>query len=617
MLVNNKNNRKKLLEKLNGSFWVGRALILVSLFFVLSNVQAFTFLDAITEGLEDSLNPQHRRPHPANNPPPPRRPMARHTPAPVKKEIAIAQKNTNLRAGPGTGNQKIGSIPQGTEVSVLSRSGKWLQVRTPSPQGNKVGWAYAPLFELETVRKPVSSAKSYPRDRSNLIYAGYSEDFQMVKQAMISGDLPAVEGFFSEREKEVREKSQSDWELIENIGLLRWMERGTLSLDSGNLDEGIRDFGRAEDILNVRQQDSQAEDFLTSLTTFAAESITGNEEFQEYPGEGYEKVLMLNYKSIAYLLDGKRKAYNVTRRAIDWQNMEKQKFEDELREVKEKESTQGASENKSEWQESYRALDSIAERVPSAYVNPFGYYVAGMIQEFESKEDRSLRDNARISYKKALELNPDSKVIQQALKDMKKKQPKDGKRLVHVVVADGFVPEKKMLVYQIPTNKGLVPIKLSIYEPSPSSVARVEVQTKSGKRLAKLSSVADVEAICLRDQKDKEAFRSLRVGLAIARSVGVNDATSRLGVFGAILGNAVNEMAAPDMRSWMSLPASIQAARIRVSNKVKELKIVTYAADGSRLGSKIVKLNSGKDNFVYARSIESQVYAIDGNPLWL
>jgi len=609
-IITKETSLKQLLQKL---------VIVLSLLLVGSIAQAFSFLDAITDGIETSLTPEQRRT-------PARQPVATVRPKKtiVSKQIGIAKKNTNMRAGPGTGNKKIGRISQGTEVSILETRGQWLHIQAPTASGFLVGWAYAPLIKVETVQHQVASAsdnKRYPGNRSNLYYAGYSKDFQAVKQSMLDGDLQAVEDFYSQREKKIREESQSEWQLIENIGLLRWMERGTLSLDSGNLEEGIRDFGRAEDIMNVRQQDSEAEDLLTSFMTFTAETITGNEEFQEYPGEGYEKVLMLNYKSIAYLLDGKRKAYNVTRRAIDWQNMEKQKFQDELSEAKEKQASQGSNtasdNNSSDWQASYKALDEIAEKVPSAYVNPFGYYIAGMIQEFESKDDRSLRDNARISYEKALELNPKSKVIKQAVKDMQKKQSKDNKRLLHVVVADGFAPEKKMLLHQIPTSKGLIPIKLSIYEPTPSSVARIEVQTASGKRLAKLSPVADVEALCLRHQKDTEAFRSLRVGLAIARSAGVNQATSQLGVFGALLGNAVNDMAAPDMRSWMSLPATIQAARLRISKKVKQVKIVTYAADGRRLSSKTVKLSTKTGNFVYARSLEKQLYAIDAKQLWL
>ncbi len=239
-----------------------------------------------------------------------------------------------------------------------------------------------------------------------------------------------------------------------------------------------------------------------------------------------------------------------------------------------------------------------------------------MVQEFESKDDRSLRGNARISYEKALELNPNSKVLKQAVKDMKGKYNKN-KRLVHIVVADGFVPEKKMLVYNIPTGNGVVPIKLTLYEPIPSAVARIEVQTTSGKRLAKLSTVADVEAITMRHQKDMEGFRTIRAALSIARAVGVNEATKRLGLFGSLIGSAVNSMAAPDMRSWMSLPATLQAARIKISNNVSKVKIVSYDKKGRRLGSKTVKINKQSDNFIYARSIEKQLYVNGSKDLWL
>jgi hypothetical protein len=299
--------------------------------------------------------------------------------------------------------------------------------------------------------------------------------------------------------------------------------------------------------------------------------------------------------------------------------MEQMKFAEEVEEVKDKARKESVSTSNSDedgWQKSYKALDKIANKVPSAYVNPFGYYVAGMVQEFESKDDRSLRDNARIAYQKALKLNPKSKVLKQAVKDMKK-QYDSNKRLVHIVIADGFVPEKKMLMYNIPTSRGIVPIKLAIYEPVYSNVGRVEVQTIAGKRLATLSQVADVEAICLRNQKDMSGFRNFRVGLAIARSVGVNELTNQFGSFGSLIGGAVNGMTAPDMRSWMSLPATLQAARITISNAISQIKIVSYDKKGRRLASKTVRINKGSDNFIYARSVDKQLYVNGSKKLWL
>jgi uncharacterized protein len=591
-------------------------LLSISLFLSQTNAWSFSLFDTISNSLQSTVGESlsnNKQPADQKN----QKQYTRKTTG--SKKSGVAKKNANVRSAPSTSGKKVGKLLQGNELIIIKKQGKWLNIEADTESGFIQGWVYSPLIQIISNRSTTTStpAKSHSKNRKNVYYAGYSKDFQPVKQMMKTGNLKGVEIFFSKREEKIRKESQDNYALINNIGLLRWMERGTLGLDTRQLDKSIKGFENAEIILNVRKEDSQVGDLLTSITSFAAETVTGNEEFQEYPGEGYEKVLMLNYKSIAYLLDGKRKAYNTTRRSIDWQNIEKNKFDAELRKNKEESKSSSSSENKdSGWQQSYKNLDRIAEKVPSAYVNPFGYYVSGMIQEFESKDDRSLRDNARISYEKGLKLNPQSKVLKQAVKDMKKKYDKN-RRLVHIVVADGFVPEKKMLVYNIPTGNGMVPIKLSIYEPVDSSVAKVEVQTTSGKRLATLSAVADIEAICLRHQKDMEGFRTLRVGLAITRSVGVNQATSRMGIFGAMLGGAVNSMAAPDMRSWMSLPATLQAARINISKNISKVKIVSFDKKGRRLASKTVKINKKSDNFIYARSIEKQLYVNESKELWL
>ncbi len=540
-------------------------------------------------------------------------------------EQGVAKKTANVRSGPGTRNRKVGRLPKGATMRVLDKQGKWLEIEAETPKGLVSGWIYAPLVSVSTITRTVEQGtddsafdRPVPAGKNNIFYAGYSKAFLPVKRMMRSGDLEGIEAFFKKREEKVRKESRSEHELIEKIGLLRWMERGTLGLDRHNLDAAVSSFENAERIINARKSESHASDLFGSLTSFAAETITGNEEFMRYEGEGFEKVLMLNYKSIAYLLDGQRKAYNTTRRAIDWQQLEKEKFRKEIAKAR-REAKSKATHNSQDtdgWKAAYKKYDHIANKVASAYVNPFGYYVAGMIQEYESKDDRSLRDNARIAYEKALELNPDSEVIQQAVQAMKKKYNKN-KRLVHVVVADGFVPEKKMLVYNIPTNNGIVPVKLPLYEPVTSLVHRLEVQTVSGKRLARLSTVADIEAITMRHQKDSEGFRALRVTLAIARAVGVNAATSRLGVIGNLVGSAVNNLSAPDMRSWMSLPATIKAARLNLSKNIRKIKLVAYDKRGRKLSSKTLTINKKSDNFIYARTVDKQMYANVSKKLWL
>jgi len=559
-------------------------------------------------------------------------------PEPEPDPTGWVKKASNVRSGPGTGNAKLGLAPKGAEVVILSQQGKWYQVETEIGGNPVTGWIYAPLVELDAVPRQVATPTStLPRrgsefpgsDRSVINYAGYSKDFQPVKQMMEKGDLDAVEKFYAQREAEIREELKDDHELMEKIGLLRWLERGTLSIDQGELENSVTGFNKAERILEERQQESKTEGLLKSITQFTAETALGNEELQAYEGEGYERVLMLNYKSIAFLLQGKRKAYNVTRRAIDWQNMEKRAFEKKLREVEEELAEKRRSQKKTtdtgeaapdvsgRVADDYAALDAKAKQVPSAYVNPFGYYVSGMVQEYESYDDWSLRDNARISYQKALELNPKSKVLKQAAKEMENRTAPAGTRLVHVVVADGFVPEKKMITYSIAAGGQSIPIKLSIYEPVASSVHRVEVQTTGGRRLAVLSPVADIEAICLRHQKDSEPLRQLRVTLAVASSVVTKGLLSNLGVIGSAISQKRDEMAAPDMRSWLSLPKNIQAARLHLKKEISKLKIVSFDKRGRRLASKLVNINKQSHDFVYVRSVNQSMYTHATRDLWM
>ncbi len=555
-------------------------------------------------------------------------------PPPEPDPTGHISKTSNLRAGPGTSNAKLGMVTKGTPVTILSEQGKWYQVDTEIAGEPVTGWIYAPLVEVDEVPAssavaddlppPAAPAAQIGPNGTIISYAGYSKTFQPVKQMMERGDLKGVERFFAKQEAKIRKATKNERELVEEIGLLRWLERGTLDLDKGSFPASVKDFSNAEHILEVRQGESKASGFLETVAKFTVETAVGNEELQDYPGEGYERVLMLNLKSIAYLLQGKRQAYNVTRRAIDWQNMEKKAFERRLRDAKDElakkqRENQGsrAKDAAAGAQQAYAALDAKASSVPSAYVNPFGFYVAGMVQEYESYDDWSLRDNARISYQKALELNPSSEVLKEAVKAMKAGAAPDGTRLVHVVVADGFVPEKKMLTYYIGAGRQRVPIKLSIYQPVPSSVSRIEVQTTAGKRLARLSPVADIEAISLRNQKDSEPFRQLRVMLAVISSVATKGLLNNLGVFGQVISQVRDEMAAPDMRSWMSLPKTIQATRLRLRKGIRKLKIVSYDKRGRRLASRTVEINRDSHDFVYVRSLNKMMYAHSAKKLWM
>lgn len=541
-------------------------------------------------------------------------------------------KAANIRYGPGTNNPKVGLLPANTRLLIVSTQGQWYQVQSEHNGSRLNGWIYAPLVRID----PYGGRKD-KESLETLTYEGYSKYYLPIKKELAKGNTKGVEKVYLDKEKKVRESAKTEFDFIQNMGLLHWWERGTTAIDLGEEEQAVKFLDYSERLLQERQRESKIGGWFKTALNFGAETLSGNEELQPYSGEGYERVLMLNYKSIAYLLQGNRRAYNVTRRAIDWQNREKKQFEEQQREMKKELEEKKSSQEQSKDQASnksatknimsrYAELRAKAKDVPSAYVNPFGYYVAGMIQEYESYDDWSLRDNARISYNKALKLNPKSKVLKKAVKDMKSAAP-SGSRLVHVVVADGYVPEKKVLTYRmVSKSRGsgniVIPIKLPIYMPAESRVSRIEVRTTGGKRLATLSPVADVEALCMRHQKDMEPLLEMRAMLAMTKSVGIHGLLAGVGQSIGVsnmdtVAQKIDETAAPDMRAWMSLPSTIQATRLRLRKGVSKLKIVTYDKRGRVLASKKVSINPNSHDFVYARSMGKTLIPHSAKKMWM
>ncbi|MEE9337864.1 MAG: hypothetical protein V3U87_07265 [Methylococcaceae bacterium] len=447
-----------------------------------------------------------------------------------------------------------------------------------------------------------------------ITYFGYSKNFLPIRNHIAAGEMKLA---YEAEQRNIKKNGTS---------FLNSVEAGVLSVDTAHTSDAIEDFATAENHLKQQMDRTVVEGTAMKYGRELISVVSGKGDLTEYNGEPYERILMLNYKSIAYLLNGERKAYNVTRRAIDWQNIEKKTFELGIKEVKgEVKGQKQAASNKKTMSYAPEAFDLIfsqynrnkskATSVKSAYINPFGFYMAGIVQEFDSYEDLSLRDNARISYKKALELNPKSKVIQRAIKATKKAPPKN-KHLVHVIVADGFAPEKKTLSFNMNIAGGLVVIKTPLFEPVESPVKTIKI--KAGKTLlATLSPIADIEAITLRHQLDMLPVEHAKVIASIGRNIGENLFWNQLGSLGRAGKLFRESVANPDMRSWMSLPKKISAARFYVSKRLKKITIISYDKRGRILAKQKVVLNKKSHNFVYARSIGNTIHAQINKKLWV
>lgn len=468
---------------------------------------------------------------------------------------------------------------------------------------------------------PSSQSQQQQLGKVETYYSGYSQTFQPLKQQLAAGKIDDVKLALSEEETKVEQTAASEADLAKKLRLIGLMERASISLQTGDAEKTHKYCDLAQDMVEEREYESYFNEGLSELEKLIGKLFAGG-KFGRYDATGFEKVLLLDLEAMAYLLDGDDRAFNVARLAILWQDAEKEKFEVKLsglnreadKEINKPEvkKSQEAAGIIGKLKAEYSKYDDVALMVPNAFVNPFGDYVTGMVNEFKSVKIKSLISNANIAYKQALQLNPKSKVLQQAVKDTKKKR--SAKRLIHVVCLDGFVPEKKVL--SIPIYNEL-DIELPTYEPVPSDVATVKVTTMKGKVLATLSPVADIEAMALRLQKDALPGLQAMVVAAAIRDIAIVKLGDKIySGLGNLFRRALDRFQEPDTTSWMSLPSTIMAARIYPPKGLKKIKVRSYDSKGKKLAEQVVKLGEGGRHFVLARSINKSLYAYPSKKIW-
>ena len=392
-----------------------------------------------------------------------------------------------------------------------------------------------------------------------------------------------------------------------------------------------RAFEEAEQLIQKRGQRSRSGDALTGATSVLGSLVTGNGEFGPYNLQPYEEILFLNFKTIGYLLQGKPEAYNVGRRAADRQNELRGEFIGLIEEAKADNTKEQKKQDDPEAQEKLDAVlswldeigdsySNIGERVPSAYVNPFGYYVVGMVNEIKSYGDPSLRDNARIAYEKALELNPSSPVISEAARAMSDGFARSDQKVVHLIGSIGMAPEKRVAAYglPLPEQQIVMPLKFPIYKEVPDVVTTIEVRDSTGQRkLGTLSALADIEAMVLRFQKDRLPVEAVKFGIGLYPRLVEKNVLASFGAVGKWVGDLRDEQINPDMRAWLALPARFQAARLVVPANLKTVQLRSYDAKGRELGRQTVDIPPDTHGFAYIRAVDKVLTAQTSVASWL
>lgn len=184
----------------------------------------------------------------------------------------------------------------------------------------------------------------------------YAEAYEPARQMLFQGQWDAMRAKLNENAtQEVKEETKSEdgeirqtvrtenltneeekERLIKEQSELSIIERGLLTLNVGDFERALFYFDAAEEKLGLAEDNNSVASSASSVGKSGLSMLLGSEELANYELRGYEKVMLLNYKALCYMLMGDRKAYNVTRRAIDLQQAEWEKFKQLLAENEQK-----------------------------------------------------------------------------------------------------------------------------------------------------------------------------------------------------------------------------------------------------------------------------------------
>ncbi|RJS25771.1 hypothetical protein DRW03_04645 [Corallococcus sp. H22C18031201] len=230
-------------------------------------------------------------------------------------------------------------------------------------------------------------------------------------------------------------------------------------------------------------------------------------------------------------------------------------------------------------------------------------------------EDQHDWDAAYIDYAKALELQPRLDTLVEPLLRLAKKTGRDDAyaeltakypNVVHppmapdeaqvvVVVEAGLAPEKTSTSRDYGTSGDL--IEVPVYRDR-GRAPRIQVRlAEQSARAVAVTSLADVAKVHLNDRIGRMLAKQLAgamVKAGLAAGVGALTKSKEVGILAFLLLNAGN---APDLRSWLSLPAEFQVARFRVPAGKHTVEV----SSGGRVTTHEVEVSPGRVGLVVVR----------------
>ena len=375
-----------------------------------------------------------------------------------------------------------------------------------------------------------------------------------VQSAGRTGGIPAALA-----QLEASAKSEDD-----KTALLYNLERGELLRMDRRYEDSTNAFLLAD--IKVKEWEETAKTDPSKLMGTVGAALI-SERLKNYEGQDYEKVWLTTRLAMNRVALGDFENARVDikrtheREAIIAEFRSKETLAAE-EEAKSKGAAAGGKELNGYPVETLNDPEVLA--LKNGYQNALSHYLAGFMYEVLGESGL-----AAPGYRKAIELKPETGVLEEGLRGLDNRTSFTWKRRqrmtdVLFVVEAGDAPARKPKAFTIPvpTGRGMVTASISYPVIEPSKDPLLTTLSAAGTDL-KLEKVVDVNVMARRALKDEMPGMVLRgVTRAIAKGVMQNELQKRGGLVGGLIGavaSAATEVA--DDRMWRMLPGRVYIAR--------------------------------------------------------
>ncbi|WCT24439.1 COG3014 family protein [Acidovorax temperans] len=375
-----------------------------------------------------------------------------------------------------------------------------------------------------------------------------------VQSAGRTGGIPAALA-----QLEASAKSEDD-----KTALLYNLERGELLRMDRRYEDSTNAFLLAD--IKVKEWEETAKTNPSKLMGTVGAALI-SERLKNYEGQDYEKVWLTTRLAMNRVAVGDFENARVDikrtheREAIIAEFRSKETLAAE-EEAKSKGAAAGGKELNGYPVETLNDPEVLA--LKNGYQNALSHYLAGFMYEVLGESGL-----AAPGYRKAIELKPETGVLEEGLRGLDNRTSFTWKRRqrmtdVLFVVEAGDAPARKPKAFTIPvpTGRGMVTASISYPVIEPSKDPLLTTLSAAGTDL-KLEKVVDVNVMARRALKDEMPGMVLRgVTRAIAKGVMQNELQKRGGLVGGLIGavaSAATEVA--DDRMWRMLPGRVYIAR--------------------------------------------------------